>query len=201
MQALIVCLLILLAIIIFRFSTLRNSISNVSAVQTSEGIGIYWDAGCTLTVNSIDWGVLQTGTVKEIAIYVRNEGNESFCPILSASNWTPENAPQYLFFSWQSDNARLETGEVARVNLCLSASPYTTGISNFDFNIVFEKSDFLLGDINKDGIVNMRDIGIVTQAYESLPGDPRWNPSADLNKDGFINMRDIGIACREFGKT
>ena len=200
-QALIVCLSVLLTTYVFRFFITRNSVSSVSAVQTGMGIGVYWDAGCTLSVDSIDWGVLPNGGAREIVVYVRNGGNQSFYPVMTALNWNPANAPQYLHFSWDSDKARLGAGEVARVPLRLSASFYAVGISTFGFDIDFEQRDFLLGDVNKDGVVNMRDLGIVAQAFGSAPGDPGWNPDADLNKDGLINMRDIGIVQQQFGRA
>jgi len=59
----------------------------------------------------------------------------------------------------------------------------------------------IVGDINADGKVNMRDIGICCMAYGSYPGYPKWNPNADINGDGKIDMRDIGITCTNYGKT
>jgi uncharacterized protein (DUF2141 family) len=58
----------------------------------------------------------------------------------------------------------------------------------------------ILGDVNGDGKVDMRDLGIVAKAFGSTPLDPRWNPAADLNGDGVVNMVDIGIVAINFGK-
>ena len=48
-------------------------------------------------------------------------------------------------------------------------------------------SDFLLGDVNRDGIVNFLDIapfiGVLTG-----PGD---QAEADINQDGIVNFLDI----------
>ena len=60
---------------------------------------------------------------------------------------------------------------------------------------------YLYADVNHDGVVNMRDIGLCCSAFGSSPGDPTWNPNCDINGDGVVNMRDIGIACGNFGKT
>ena len=59
----------------------------------------------------------------------------------------------------------------------------------------------LMGDIVKDGKIDMRDIGSICSLYGTKEGDSRWNPEADLYKDGIINMRDIGIECSNFGKS
>jgi len=48
-------------------------------------------------------------------------------------------------------------------------------------------------DINGDGKVNIIDIVIVALAFDSRPGDPKWNPKADLNGDGIVNIIDIVI--------
>ena len=59
----------------------------------------------------------------------------------------------------------------------------------------------LTGDINGDGIVDYKDIGIVCRAFGSYPGHPKWDSRADLNGDEFIDYMDIGICCRNFGKS
>jgi hypothetical protein len=56
------------------------------------------------------------------------------------------------------------------------------------------------GDLNGDGFVDMSDIAIVSHAFGTSPGDPRWNPDADMNQDGFIDMTDIALVARNFGK-
>ena len=59
----------------------------------------------------------------------------------------------------------------------------------------------LRGDINGDGVVDMRDIGIACAAFGSNFGDPNWDNAVDLNSDGKIDMRDIVMVCSEFGNA
>jgi hypothetical protein len=59
----------------------------------------------------------------------------------------------------------------------------------------------LLGDLNGDGKVDIKDIAIVAQAFGETPEQPRWNPIADINKDDKIDIRDIAIVAKNFGKT
>jgi hypothetical protein len=59
----------------------------------------------------------------------------------------------------------------------------------------------ILGDVNLDGKVDMKDIGIICMAYGSYPGHPKWNANADINGDNKVDMRDIGTACLNYGKT
>lgn len=57
----------------------------------------------------------------------------------------------------------------------------------------------LRGDVNNDGRVDMRDVGIVAAAFGARPADTRWNSAADLDNNGIINMADIAIvACALF---
>ena len=71
-----------------------------------------------------------------------------------------------------------------------------TGSSVFsDGNITVR----LMGDVNGDGRVDLRDIALVARAFGSTPGSPNWNPAADLNGDGIVNMQDIALVARHFG--
>jgi hypothetical protein len=58
-----------------------------------------------------------------------------------------------------------------------------------------------LPDVNGDGVVNMRDVGVCAYAYGSNPGDPRWNSAADLNHDGKVDGYDIALVAKDFGKN
>ena len=56
-------------------------------------------------------------------------------------------------------------------------------------------------DLNSDGKVDILDIAMVARAYNTTPGDPRWNPDADMDGNEIINIIDISIVARDFGKT
>jgi len=59
----------------------------------------------------------------------------------------------------------------------------------------------LLGDVNYDGKVDIRDIYITAKAFGSYPCHPRWNPPADLDDNSLVDMRDIFLVIVNFGKT
>lgn len=48
----------------------------------------------------------------------------------------------------------------------------------------------ILGDVNKDGVIDSKDYVLVTHALTSRPGMPTWNPDADVNKDGTVDVHD-----------
>ena len=58
----------------------------------------------------------------------------------------------------------------------------------------------VMGDANGDGVVDMRDIGIVCNAYGSNSKKPNWNPYLDFNRDKRVDLRDIGICCNNYLK-
>jgi len=57
----------------------------------------------------------------------------------------------------------------------------------------------LLGDVNGDGRVDLKDIALVARAFGSTPTSPNWNPAADINGDGVVNVQDITLVARHFG--
>ena len=57
------------------------------------------------------------------------------------------------------------------------------------------------GNVNGDGIVDMKDITMILRAYGSTPGQPKYNPNCDVNCDGIVDMKDVTIALRNYGKT
>ena len=56
-----------------------------------------------------------------------------------------------------------------------------------------------LGDVNRDGIINVLDLILVANALGTHPGDPKWNPGADLNQDGSINVLDLIVVATYLG--
>jgi len=57
------------------------------------------------------------------------------------------------------------------------------------------------GDVNQDGVVDMKDLAAVAAAYNGHPGLPKWNSYADMNADGRVELRDLAITVVNFMKT
>jgi len=58
-------------------------------------------------------------------------------------------------------------------------------------------------DVNYDGKVDMKDIGVTAKSFGALFGPPMtltWIYRADFNNDRKIDMKDIGIVAKNFGK-
>ncbi len=73
-----------------------------------------------------------------------------------------------------------------------------TADNNFTNSVIYVG---LVGDVNADEKVDMKDVGICSMAYGTTPGHPKWNPNADINDDHKVEMKDVGIACKNYGKT
>ncbi|MGA3192152.1 MAG: cohesin domain-containing protein [Candidatus Bathyarchaeia archaeon] len=66
------------------------------------------------------------------------------------------------------------------------------------------------GDLNHDGIVDIKDAIAFANAfgshranydYQGEPASPNWNPEADLKGDGTINILDLILLAANFGRT
>jgi hypothetical protein len=180
---------------------LRIPISNVSAIGTSGTLGVYWNSSCTTKVTSIDWGNMTPGREKTTSFYIRNEGSSPMFLAGIDKNWNPTTTQSYIYFTFDSDDQKIQPGQTKKVTCTLTVSVEITNISNYSFDILLLGTDYLLADLNKDGCVNMRDINYMIQLFNTNPSSPNWNPNADLNKDLKVSVRDIFIALQDFGKT
>lgn len=58
-----------------------------------------------------------------------------------------------------------------------------------------------LGDINGDGVIDDKDLALLSAAWLSTPTSPNWNPLADLNSDGIVNLLDLNRIITHLGLT
>jgi hypothetical protein len=100
------------------------------------GVGVFWDSNCTNPVSFIDWGMVEPGSMNNVTVYVRNEGNVAAGLSLATENWNPSNASDYLTLSWNYDGRQLNPLEVVQVTLTLTVSYSVQGITSFSFDII-----------------------------------------------------------------
>jgi hypothetical protein len=194
-------LLLSLTVVYVDLSVFNEDFFNVSAVQSTGGINVYWDRACTVKVQSISWGVLSLGGSKEVVVYVRNEANITLFLLLTTATWNPTTAKQYLYFSWSSEDIRIAKGGVVAVKQRLTVSYSTRGIANFGFNINFIGREYPPGDTNKDYTINVLDLIFIAGRLGIGPTNPLWDPIADVNLDGRIDVLDAIEAAKNLGKT
>jgi len=125
---------------------LKTSSRNVSALETTIPIGLYWDANLTRPVDRIDWGTLALGEEKKVEIYVKNEGNEPFILTLTPVNWQGDNTSNCMTFSCERPNIR--PGETVQIAPSLLISSNASGLSSFSFDIAFSEASITIADFD-----------------------------------------------------
>jgi hypothetical protein len=78
---------------------------------------------------------LDPGNTATATIYVKNEGNVAVTLTISAGNWNPVAASNYLTLTWNRDGYRLAVGSAIQAVLSLNVSSSISGITNFSFDI------------------------------------------------------------------
>jgi parallel beta-helix repeat protein len=78
---------------------------------------------------------------------------------------------------------------------------YDPGLVSNASRLVIAQFDFPVGDVNHDNRVNLQDLVLLAIAYNSVPGNPKWNPNADLNGDGKVSLQDLVLMANHYGQT
>ena len=153
--------------------------------------------------------VVYPGWVIDITVVVRNEGKQSetfvvniyYGTTLIGNHTVTDLAPDYtettFTFSWDTE----DSPPCSNYTISARAPPLPDEIDTADN--VFEDGYVkirLMGDVNGDDLIDMRDISETASAFGSYPGHPRWNPDVDLNRDGLVDMRDLAMVASLFGK-
>jgi|GEM_PF-2290816 len=193
----IVCLAVILLTL---FSTRAVNAGAVEAI----GVGVYWDSSCNNAVSAIDWGVLNPGGMRTVTVYVRNEEIENVMLSIRTDNWNPSNAVNFMTLSWDYAGTLIAPGETVKTKLTLLISPGIRGITSFRFDIIIEAQSasgaVILGDVNGDGQVNLKDLVIFAKSWGTQPGDPNWDPRVDFNNDNIVNLYDLVILSKNWMK-
>jgi len=58
----------------------------------------------------------------------------------------------------------------------------------------------IIGDINGDFKVDIKDLVLVIKHFGSYPSHPKWNPNADVNSDGKVDIKDLVLVIKHFGE-
>lgn len=132
--AVIIVIVLLASETIFgQFSSLRI-IGSKGTVRIF-GVGVYFDAGCNNPVNYLDWGSIEPNSVRNVTVFICNEGNEPSSLFLVADNWTPVNASDFMALKWDYNGRTIQPYETIQVMLTLSIASVPQGITDFSFDI------------------------------------------------------------------
>ena len=106
-------------------------------IQTTVGIGVYFNPECTNPQTSMAWGTLEPGSNQNVICYIRNEGNSPSTLSMYASNWNPESlaTSNYLVLSWDYDGHSINPDDSVQVTFTLTVDASIEGITSFSFDI------------------------------------------------------------------
>ena len=121
--------------VVYALTSVSVYLSSVGTVK-AVGVGVYWDSVCSQAVSSIDWGLADPGSVKNVTVYVKNDGNAPMTLSLQTINWNPAEAADYISLSWDYGGQAIGVDQVVAVTLSLSISSNIQGITTFSFDIV-----------------------------------------------------------------
>lgn len=81
-----------------------------------------------------------------------------------------------------------------------NSSGETLGDANTETTAITIIAFYLIGDVNRDCIINIFDLASVGLAYGSSLNTPYWNQNADVNNDGTIDITDLIVVGTNFWK-
>ena len=58
----------------------------------------------------------------------------------------------------------------------------------------------LVGDVNGDGVVDLKDVEIVKAAMGTTAGMPGYDPRADVVRDGVVDRADLAVVVQAMEK-
>jgi hypothetical protein len=92
---------------------------------------VYFDSGCTINMNSINWGSVAAGSSVTQIVYVKNTGTGTITLSLAASDWSPSIAGIYITVSWNQQGTQLSARQSVPAMITLTVSSSITGVTTF----------------------------------------------------------------------
>jgi hypothetical protein len=148
---------------------------------------------------------VQPGTNFTLSLTVRNQGTLplSFANIAIYANSTlVATRPMFNLLNGTSTNLNISLNlplgryVITAFATCLPDEANTANNARSDMVTVS-----LLGDVNLDWKVDLRDVYAVGRAFGAVPGSKNWNVVYDLNGDGKVDLRDYFTTCKNYGKS
>jgi len=107
----------------------------VESVGVGQSIDVYSDPDCRNSMGSIVWGLLSPGEAKNVTVYVRNEGEANTVLSLSAYNWTPTEASNFMRITSDYTGAPLQLGQMLPLVVTLTVDQNISQITDFGVTI------------------------------------------------------------------
>jgi PKD repeat protein len=125
----------------------------------------------------------------------------------STRGWNGTGFPSIVSYRWSFGDGNITTTSTPIVyHVYASRGNYTVtltvtdaaGRTSTQTKVLTVSS--LIGDLNGDGKVDIKDVSRVAKAYGSTPGSQYWDPVCDLNGDGKVDIKDVSTVAKHFGE-
>jgi len=163
----------------------------VSVVPSATEVYVGWKVDITVVVKN-EGKIAETFTVK---CKYELEGVEQGIGTQTVTNLAPK-ANTTLTFTWTTTDVTVHTIKAEATIL-----PGETDTADNTMTSPVTVKVKLLGDVNGDNKVDIRDIAQAGLAFGSYPNHPRWNTQADVYQDGKVDIRDMALIAKNFGET
>jgi len=91
--------------------------------------------GCSVNVDTIDWGLIGPGETVKRTVIVNNTGTVPCTLSFSTEDWNPPEAVDYLFLSWNYAGTVLQPKDAVIIDFQLYVSETVQNITDFSFTI------------------------------------------------------------------
>jgi hypothetical protein len=187
----------------------QNFTVSIDIVNASDLSGLEFELGFNASVvnaNSVTTGSFIPGSVTPVA-RIDNTGAIVMFNVSLSTPLDGNGTLAVVQFQVQANKVRNSTLHLYDVELVDSTGqtlPFTTVDGSFTNALTIP------GDLNGDGIVNIKDAMLAALAfgshgpnydYPGEPASPNWNPAADLGGYGTINILDLILLAMNFGRT
>jgi len=117
-------------------SVMQSFLWQTSVTAYPETLKVFSDSGLSTEVTNIDWGELSPGENITKIVYIKNTSMSTVMNLsLTTSDWTPVNASNYIYLTWNCSGFILNPSDVIASKFVLNVNSSITGITNFAFNI------------------------------------------------------------------
>lgn len=179
--------------VVGNYATLLHDIAVTSVVAPPSVL--YQGYGCEIEVS-----VANTGNYSEtfnITVYANATIIQIKEVTLSSGNSTT------IILGWNTSGFAKGSYTISAVASTVSGETDITDNTLTDGQVIIA----MIGDVNADGKVDVKDVYKVGKAYGSAespepspPGHP-WDSDCDINNDGKVNVKDYYIVCKHYGEV
>lgn len=108
----------------------------------------------------------------------------------------------YNAFNTQLTRSWKITSVTCEITITQTSNYDHIGLLAGEISLYGNYTNKITGDINWDGVVDIKDLVLLIGAFGTCPGHPsgKWNPNADLNSDRKVDIKDLVLLQKYYGE-